>query len=70
MAVPNYMYLKLKMLGPKGVITIGTSIQRAYEYEVECCELASAVITSEELPTVHQVDDEEASDVQKATRTF
>ena len=25
MAVPNYTYLKLKMLGPRGVITIGTS---------------------------------------------
>ncbi|XP_066342085.1 uncharacterized protein [Miscanthus floridulus] len=26
MAVPNYTYLKLKMMGPRGVITIGTSI--------------------------------------------
>ena len=25
MTVPNYTYLKLKMLGPCGVITIGTS---------------------------------------------
>jgi hypothetical protein len=25
MAVPNYTYLKLKMSGPKGVITVGTS---------------------------------------------
>ncbi|XP_066392747.1 uncharacterized protein [Miscanthus floridulus] len=25
MAVPNYTYLKLKMPGPRGVITIGTS---------------------------------------------
>ena len=25
MAVPNYTYLKLKMLGPGGVITIGIS---------------------------------------------
>ena len=24
-AIPNYTYLKLKMLGPCGVITIGTS---------------------------------------------
>ena len=28
MAVPNYTYLKLKMLGPRGVITIDTSLQR------------------------------------------
>jgi hypothetical protein len=26
MVVPNYTYLKLKMLGPKGIITIGTSV--------------------------------------------
>ena len=31
MAVPNYTYLKLKMPGPGGVITIGTSFQHAYE---------------------------------------
>ena len=37
MVVPNYTYLKLKMLCPSGVITIGTSIQHAYECEVECC---------------------------------
>ena len=30
MAVPNYIYLKLKMSEPCGVITIGTSFQRAY----------------------------------------
>ena len=31
MAIPNYTYLKFKMLGPCGVITVGTSLQRAYE---------------------------------------
>jgi hypothetical protein len=30
MAVPNYTYLKLKMPGPRGIITVGTSFQRAY----------------------------------------
>ena len=34
MVVPNYTYLKLKMLGPCKVITISTSFQRAYECEV------------------------------------
>ena len=34
MAIPNYTYLKLKMSGPGGVITIGTSFQCAYECEV------------------------------------
>ena len=37
MAIPNYTYLKLKMPGPCGVITIGTSFQRAYECNVKYC---------------------------------
>ena len=52
MAIPNYTYLKLKMLGPCGVITIGTSFQCAYECEVECCEHASMIITSKELEII------------------
>ena len=42
MAVPNYTYLKLKMPGPCGVITIGTSFQHAYKCEVECCKHPTA----------------------------
>ena len=52
MAVPNYTYLKLKMLGPCGVITIGTSFQRAYECEVECCEHAMSIVASKELAAI------------------
>jgi hypothetical protein len=48
MVIPNYTYLKLKMPSPKGVITHGTSFQRAYEYEMECYELTAATIASEE----------------------
>ena len=33
MAVPNYTYLKLKMPGPNGVITIEGSFEQAYYYE-------------------------------------
>jgi hypothetical protein len=46
MAVPNYSYLKLKMLGPNGVITIGPSYEHAYEYDVECVEHGEAVLES------------------------
>jgi hypothetical protein len=46
MAVPNYTYLKLKMLGPKGVITIGPSYEHAYECNVECVEHGEAVLES------------------------
>jgi hypothetical protein len=38
MAVPNYTYLKMKMPGPKGVITVGSSIEHAFECDVECVE--------------------------------
>jgi hypothetical protein len=44
MAVPNYTYLKLKMLGPKGVITVGPPNEHAYECDVECVEHGEAVL--------------------------
>ena len=46
MAIPNYTYLKLKMPGPRGVITMGSTYQRTIQCEVDSCELASAVIAS------------------------
>ena len=33
MVVPNYTYLKLKMPGPNGVITVEGSFEQAYYYE-------------------------------------
>ena len=35
-AISNYTYLKLKMPGPKGVITVSSSYEHAYECHVEC----------------------------------
>jgi hypothetical protein len=49
MVVPNYTYLKLKMLGPNGVITIGSMYWHAYECDVECMEYAEALVESEAL---------------------
>jgi hypothetical protein len=46
MAVPNYTYLKLKMLGPNGVITVGPSYEHAYECDMECVEHGEAVLES------------------------
>jgi hypothetical protein len=43
MAVPNYTYLKMKMPGPKGVITVGLSIEHAFNCDVECVEHAEAL---------------------------
>jgi hypothetical protein len=47
MAVPNYTYLKLKMSGPNGVITIGSTYRHVYE--CECVEYAEALVESEAL---------------------
>ncbi|XP_066316536.1 uncharacterized protein [Miscanthus floridulus] len=70
MAVPNYTYLKLKMLGPCGVITIGTSLQRVYECEVECCEHVAAIIASKELATIRKEVIEEAPNPKRLPRSF
>jgi hypothetical protein len=37
---------------------------------VECCEFASAVIASKELPAIHQVDNEEAPNAKKTSGSF
>jgi hypothetical protein len=49
MAVPNYTYLKLKMPGPNGTITVGSTYRHAYECDVECVEYAEAITESEAL---------------------
>ena len=45
MAVPNYIYLKLKMPRPKGVITVEGSFEQAYYYEQDYIAQAAALAT-------------------------
>ncbi|XP_066374792.1 uncharacterized protein [Miscanthus floridulus] len=70
MAIPNYTYLKLKMPGPHGVITIGTCFQRAYECEVKCCDHASAVVASKELITLREEVAKKTPDAKTTTGSF
>jgi hypothetical protein len=49
--VPNYTYLKMKMPGPKGVITVGSSIEHAFDCDVECVEHTEALELDEALVT-------------------
>ena len=49
MAVPNYTYLKLKMPGPNGVITVSGSFEQAYVSSQEYYDLATTVTNSAEL---------------------
>ena len=50
MAIPNYTYLKLKMPGPNGVITVSSAFSHAFTCNREHYELAATVINSSELP--------------------
>ena len=70
MVVPNYTYLKLKMPGPSGVITISTSFQHAYECEVECCNHVAAIIASKELTAIRKEVAKEAPDPKRSTGSF
>ena len=70
MAIPNYTYLKLKMPGPHGVITVSTSFQWAYECEVECCGHATAFVASGELAALKEEVAEEVLDAKKSTGSF
>jgi hypothetical protein len=49
MAVPNYTSLKMKMLGPKGIITVGSSVEHAFDCDVECVEHTEALALDEAL---------------------
>ena len=70
MAVPNYTYLKLNMPGPHGVITVGTSFQRAYECKVKCCGHAAVVVASRELAALREEAVEKTPDAKKSTGLF
>ncbi|XP_066375338.1 uncharacterized protein [Miscanthus floridulus] len=50
MVIPNYTYLKLKMLGPNSVTTVGSTFSHAYTCDHKHYKLATTVINSTELP--------------------
>jgi hypothetical protein len=70
MAVPNYTYLKLKMLGPNGVITVGPTYRHAYECDVECVEYAEALAESGALIADLESLSKEAPDVKRHADNF
>ena len=70
MAIPNYTYLKLKMPGPRGVITVGSCFQHAYQCEEDGCEIASAIVASKELTLIRAETTEEAPDSNRKTGSF
>ena len=49
MAILNYTYLKLKMSGPNGVITMSSAFSHAFACDHEHYELTTAIVNSSEL---------------------
>ena len=54
MAVTNYTYLKLRMLGPNDVITVSYFFKQAYAYSRQHFELATSITNSAELKSLHE----------------
>ena len=50
MVIPNYTYIKLKMLGSNGIITMGSTFLHAYTCDREHYELTTAITNLAELP--------------------
>jgi hypothetical protein len=70
MAIPNYTYLKLKMLGPNGVITVGSTYRHAYECDVECVEYVEALAESEALIADLECLSQEVPDAKRHAGNF
>jgi len=70
MAVPNYTYLKLKMPGPKGIITVSTTYQHAYQCDVECVEQAKALAESLAILTGLNGCDQDVPDPKRHAGSF
>jgi hypothetical protein len=70
MVVPNYTYLKLKMRGPNGIITVGSTYRHAYECDMECVEYAEAIAKSEALIVDLDCLSKEAPDAKRHADNF
>jgi hypothetical protein len=70
MAVPNYVYLKVKMPGPNRTIIVGSMYHHAYECDVECMEYTEAIAESEALIADLDCLSKEAPDVKRRAGNF
>jgi hypothetical protein len=48
MAIPHYAYLKMKLPGPRGVITDSGSFKKSLAYAKESSQLAEVLVIAEE----------------------
>jgi hypothetical protein len=70
MALPNYTYLKLKMSGPNGVITVGPTYRHTYECDMECVEYAEVLSQSEAIIADLESLSKEAPDAKRHAGNF
>ena len=67
MAIPNYTYLKLKMSGPNGVITVSSAFLHTFACDREHYELTTTVVNSSELPQLGESSTPAVPDCNKPT---
>jgi hypothetical protein len=61
----------MKMPGPNGIITVGSSIEHAFDCDVECVEHAEALVLDEALViTLEKMVNEDLDSTAKHTGTF
>ncbi|XP_066385357.1 uncharacterized protein [Miscanthus floridulus] len=70
MVTPNYTYLKLKMPGPNGVITMGNAFLHAFTCNSEHFELTTTIINSSELPRLEESSTPVVLDCNKPTSSM
>ena len=70
MVIPNYTYLKIKMLGPNDIITVSTTSQHAYQCDVECIEQAEALAESLSVITSLGDGDQDIPDPKRHAGSF
>jgi hypothetical protein len=58
------------MLGPVGIITIGTTTQHVYECEFECYDLAEGGATTKDVLEILRATEEQTSDVKRVGMAF
>ena len=70
MAIPNYTYLKLKMLRPNDVITMSSAFSHAFACDREHYELTTAVANSSELLQLRESPTPVVPDCKKLTSSM
>ena len=70
MAIPNYTYLKLKMPGPNGVVTVSSVFSPAFTCDREHFELTTAVVNSSEHPRLGESSTPIVLDYNKPTSSM